>query len=295
MSVVVAIVGYVFIGIGILGFLLTSHAPLLALAPVGFGVPLVILGRIGHQFPAARRWVFALIAVTGAAGFVALTVRAYPNLVAMTSGQTVEWPMLVVLQSIVGVLSMVTCGLALSGLFARGAGRGRSRGASHLPLVFVPIVFGALALLSAGCGGSKGKVSARDRTLADELSNDLTTVTESDRGLIVSLSDILFDFDQATLRPEVEDKLAQVADILAGYPDLPFSVEGHTDSVGRDDYNLDLSRRRAQAVADFLGAHGVAPERMEVRGYGETSPKDSNETEEGRQANRRVDLVIPEQ
>lgn len=150
----------------------------------------------------------------------------------------------------------------------------------------------ALLVSTEGCVSSKGSV-AKTPSLAEELTGPVSTVAESDRGLIVSLQNILFDFDQAVLRPEVEEALSKIADVLARYPDIKFYVEGHTDNLGSDDYNLDLSRRRAQAVANFLGEHGVASERMEIAGYGETQPKADNETEEGRQLNRRVDLVIP--
>lgn len=115
------------------------------------------------------------------------------------------------------------------------------------------------------------------------------------RGTIMSLADILFDFDKAVLRREAELNLAKVAVILEQYPEMHIYVEGHTDNVGAEDYNQRLSERRAQAVYDFLGSQGVDVARMETAGFGFSQPVESNETEEGRQKNRRVDLVIREE
>jgi outer membrane protein OmpA-like peptidoglycan-associated protein len=120
-------------------------------------------------------------------------------------------------------------------------------------------------------------------------------ITQSARGTIVSLADILFDFDKATLKRNVEFSLVKVATILNQFPEMRISVEGHTDNIGKPDYNLDLSKRRAQAVHDFLVSQEVAPDRMTVAGYGMTRPVADNGTDEGRQKNRRVDLVIQEQ
>jgi outer membrane protein OmpA-like peptidoglycan-associated protein len=120
-------------------------------------------------------------------------------------------------------------------------------------------------------------------------------ITQSARGTIVSLADILFDFDKATLKRNVEFSLVKVATILNQFEEMKISVEGHTDNIGKPDYNLDLSKRRAQAVHDFLVSQEVAPERMTVDGFGMTRPVADNGTEEGRQKNRRVDLVIQEQ
>ncbi len=115
------------------------------------------------------------------------------------------------------------------------------------------------------------------------------------RGTIMSLSDILFDFDRATLRRDAELNLAKVAVILDQFPEMHITVEGHTDNVGAEEYNLKLSERRAQAVRDFLVSQGVEAARLDTRGYGMSQPVASNETAEGRQKNRRVDLVIAEE
>jgi outer membrane protein OmpA-like peptidoglycan-associated protein len=120
-------------------------------------------------------------------------------------------------------------------------------------------------------------------------------ITQSARGTIVSLADILFDFDKATLKRNVEFSLVKVATILNQFPEMRIAVEGHTDNVGKPNYNLELSKRRAQAVHDFLVSQEVAPDRMTVAGFGMTRPVGENGTEEGRQKNRRVDLVIQDQ
>ncbi len=117
-------------------------------------------------------------------------------------------------------------------------------------------------------------------------------ITQTARGAIVSLADILFDFDKATLKRNVEFSLVKVATILNQFPEMQIAVEGHTDDIGTAEYNLDLSKRRAQAVYEFLVQQEVSAERMTVEGYGLTRPVADNSTEEGRQKNRRVDLVV---
>lgn len=116
---------------------------------------------------------------------------------------------------------------------------------------------------------------------------------QTDRGLVVTLSEnILFDVDQAALKPGGAQQLARVADYLRNNPDRNLLIEGHTDSTASDTYNLALSQRRANAVEDFLIAQGVDPRRINARGYGEQLPVATNDTAAGRQQNRRVELVI---
>lgn len=112
------------------------------------------------------------------------------------------------------------------------------------------------------------------------------------RGTIVSLADILFDFDKATLRRNVEFNLVKIATILNQFGEMNILIEGHTDDVGSEDYNLGLSQRRASAVYEFLVSQDVDENRMSWEGYGEGRPVADNSTDEGRQQNRRVDLVI---
>ncbi|RIL07341.1 MAG: hypothetical protein DCC71_03250 [Proteobacteria bacterium] len=115
---------------------------------------------------------------------------------------------------------------------------------------------------------------------------------QTERGLVVTLPDILFDVDRATLKPGAQATLARVADFLRSEPDRPVRIEGHTDSTGSHSYNEDLSRRRAESVADRLLSLGVETGRIEAVGFGETLPVASNETGAGRQQNRRVEIVI---
>jgi outer membrane protein OmpA-like peptidoglycan-associated protein len=115
---------------------------------------------------------------------------------------------------------------------------------------------------------------------------------ESARGLIVSLPDILFDFDKATLRQQGRETLAKIAGILLVARGFTLRLEGHTDNVGSDAYNFDLSLRRAGNVRDYLIQQGLPAAIMTAEGFGKTQPIASNATAEGRQQNRRVEIVI---
>jgi len=106
------------------------------------------------------------------------------------------------------------------------------------------------------------------------------------------MSDVLFDTAKYSLRPLAREKLAKVAGIVSGHPGLSLDVEGHTDSVGGDDYNQRLSEQRGSAVRDFLIQQGMAANSVTSRGFGKTQPVASNDTAAGRQQNRRVELVI---
>ncbi|MGH8460415.1 MAG: OmpA family protein [Stenotrophobium sp.] len=106
------------------------------------------------------------------------------------------------------------------------------------------------------------------------------------------LKGVKFEFDSARLTPDSKVILNQVADTLNSYPDINVDVEGHTDYIGSDAYNMGLSERRADAVKDYLVSHGVAGKRMTPIGYGKTRPIASNETAEGREQNRRVELHV---
>jgi len=114
------------------------------------------------------------------------------------------------------------------------------------------------------------------------------------RGLIVNLSDVLFDFNKASLKPGAREKLSKLAGILLAYPGkYHLEIEGHTDSVGSDEYNQKLSEDRAAAVQSYLTQEGVKSDKITaVRGFGKTQPVTTNDTAEGRQMNRRVEIVI---
>ncbi len=130
------------------------------------------------------------------------------------------------------------------------------------------------------------------RGALSQMEGKFASIRQDARGTIVSLADILFDFDKATLRRDVEFNLVKIATILNQFGEMSVLVEGHTDAIGTDEYNLGLSKRRAQAVNDFLITQGVAEKRLSWEGYGKTRPVADNDTDEGRQKNRRVDLVI---
>jgi outer membrane protein OmpA-like peptidoglycan-associated protein len=128
-----------------------------------------------------------------------------------------------------------------------------------------------------------------------QLSEQLNLILEtrdSARGLIVSMSDVLFDTGHYTLKPGAREKLAKVAGILIAYPGLNIEVGGYTDNVGGDDMNQTLSENRAGAVRDYLVGQGVTANSVSAKGYGNTLPVASNDNAAGRQENRRVELVV---
>jgi len=122
--------------------------------------------------------------------------------------------------------------------------------------------------------------------------NAILQTRDTARGLIVNMSDVLFDTGKYSLRPLAREKLAKVAGIVSGHPGLRLDVEGYTDSVGGDDYNQQLSEQRGGAVRDYLTGQGMAAGSVTAKGFGKTQPVASNDTAEGRQQNRRVELVI---
>jgi outer membrane protein OmpA-like peptidoglycan-associated protein len=122
--------------------------------------------------------------------------------------------------------------------------------------------------------------------------NSVLATSESARGLIVNMSDVLFDTARYTLKPTTQISLAKVAGILQAYPGLKVQVEGYTDSVGSDDYNQKLSENRAAAVKDFLVSQGVSQSNISSQGFGKNNPVADNSTSSGRAQNRRVNMVV---
>src|SRR5580700_4145436 len=118
---------------------------------------------------------------------------------------------------------------------------------------------------------------------------------KTERGMVMTLSDVLFDTAQATLKPGANRALDRLAQFLKDSSGTHVIIEGHTDSVGTDDYNLALSQRRAQAVANALSARGVSTARLETKGLGKSYPVASNDTQAGRQQNRRVEIVFSDE
>jgi outer membrane protein OmpA-like peptidoglycan-associated protein len=131
--------------------------------------------------------------------------------------------------------------------------------------------------------------------LREQLRQQLNTILETRetaRGLIVNMSDVLFDFGKYTLKPGAKEKLAKISGIIVSHPGLTLQVEGHTDSVGTDQVNQRLSEQRAQTVQSYLVAQGVPSNSITAQGFGKTKPVATNDTAAGRQLNRRVELVV---
>jgi len=163
----------------------------------------------------------------------------------------------------------------------------------------------AIALATADEREALAEIEAlgaeRDRLMLDEREREIESLQEqlaalqareTDRGLVVTLGDILFDVDEAQLTPGGELQVSRLADALRQMPDRNVLIEGHTDSTGSAAYNLDLSQRRASEVEGLLLVQGVDPTRVVTRGYGEDYPVASNDSAAGRQQNRRVEVVI---
>lgn len=121
---------------------------------------------------------------------------------------------------------------------------------------------------------------------------DRLQAEQTERGMVMTLGDLLFDIDKAELKPEGERTVQKLSDFMREYDNYRVRVEGYTDSTGEADYNQALSQRRAEAVEDELRSDGIASDRIEVKGFGEQYPEATNQTSAGRQENRRVEIVI---
>jgi outer membrane protein OmpA-like peptidoglycan-associated protein len=142
---------------------------------------------------------------------------------------------------------------------------------------------------------ARTQAEAEKTELRAQLLQQFSTILEardSARGLIVNMSDVLFDTGKYTLRSAAREKLAKVAGVVSGHVGLSLQVEGHTDNVGSDEYNQNLSEQRGAAVRDFLAEQGIPADALTTRGFGESKPTVSNDTAAGRQQNRRVELVV---
>lgn len=122
--------------------------------------------------------------------------------------------------------------------------------------------------------------------------NAVLATQETPRGLVVTLGDVLFDTAKSTLKQDAQISLAKVSVILQQYPDLKLQIEGYTDSVGSDNYNLKLSEDRADSTKAFLINNGVNPENVSSLGFGKANPVADNSTAAGRAQNRRVEMVV---
>jgi outer membrane protein OmpA-like peptidoglycan-associated protein len=161
------------------------------------------------------------------------------------------------------------------------------------------------AAIGAAVGGLAGAgvgkmMDNQEQEMRQALANsEAASVRREGNLLAVTFkSDLSFDFDSAVVRPGLYSEIDRVANIMRNYPQTLIRVEGHTDSSGSEEYNLDLSERRAMAVRRLLVERGVLSDRIEIIGYGESLPISSNDSDSGRQLNRRVEIKIvpnPEQ
>ena len=127
--------------------------------------------------------------------------------------------------------------------------------------------------------------------LLDQFNRILET-RDTVRGLVITMGDVLFDSGKYDLRSNAREILAKLSGIVLAHPGLNLDVEGHTDSVGSDDFNQKLSEQRANTVRDYLIGQGLNRDTITARGFGKTAPVETNDTAAGRQKNRRVELVV---
>ena len=152
------------------------------------------------------------------------------------------------------------------------------------------------AIIGAAVGGAAGAyIGHYMDEQAEEIERDLegAHVERVEEGIKITFdSGLMFDIDESSLKPASEANLTNLAAILQKYEDTEILLEGHTDATGSEEHNMELSRNRAQSVADYLGLGGVDEARFVIMGYGELQPIADNETAEGRQQNRRVEVAI---
>lgn len=158
------------------------------------------------------------------------------------------------------------------------------------------------AIIGAAVGGTAGAIIGNQmEEQAEELDQELENATVetvpgedgNTAGIQITFDNaILFDFDSYALRQQAQQDLQDLARSLDNYPNTDALVVGHTDATGSEDYNQTLSERRANSVATFLAQQGISPGRMQISGMGESQPVASNESEAGRQQNRRVEIAL---
>ena len=153
----------------------------------------------------------------------------------------------------------------------------------------VVLLFGLLLISAALLGRANGLEA---QTLAAHSAGE---AHDADRGLVLTLGDVVFDAGKASLQPSAMTAIDRLAQLLSVYPERSIRIEGHTDSVGDDAANQELSERRAAGVRDALLARGVEAARIEAVGYGATHPVADNRTESGRQKNRRIEIVLSDE
>jgi outer membrane protein OmpA-like peptidoglycan-associated protein len=151
--------------------------------------------------------------------------------------------------------------------------------------------------LQARATEEQARAAAEARARTQELESELEELEarDTDRGLVLTLGDVLFDTGAATLRPGATTTIDRLAQFMRDYPERSVRIEGHTDSVGSDELNQALSERRAQAVREALIARGLDEARIGTLGYGEARPVAGNDTAAGRLQNRRVEIVVSDE
>lgn len=159
------------------------------------------------------------------------------------------------------------------------------------------VILGAAAGAAAGAGighyMDKQQQEMEAALTEEQAQHEIEVQRLQDETLKIDISsEISFDFGSAALKPAFMPTLQKVTDILARYPKTVIHVVGHTDSVGSESYNMDLSERRAQSVVNYFSGQGIAQNRLVTVGRGELEPRASNDTEAGRQLNRRVELYV---
>jgi len=152
----------------------------------------------------------------------------------------------------------------------------------------------ALAEKKAAVAKKEAKVIKEATARTGQLEQALAELKakETERGLVYTLGDVLFEFNEAELKPAAMQKLYPLVTLLRENPKRDILIEGHTDSVGSDPYNIELSQRRATAVRNFLVENGIAPDRINAHGYGKAYPVSTNTSAAGREQNRRVEVVV---
>jgi outer membrane protein OmpA-like peptidoglycan-associated protein len=138
-----------------------------------------------------------------------------------------------------------------------------------------------------------GEAEARARALEGQL-RDLNA-KKTDRGMVITLGDVLFDTDRSDLKPGAARNVERLASFLKQYPQRKATIEGYTDSTGSAEHNQELSARRAQAVRAAIVSMGVGGERLNTEGFGESRPVASNDNAGGRQQNRRVEIILSDE
>jgi outer membrane protein OmpA-like peptidoglycan-associated protein len=141
---------------------------------------------------------------------------------------------------------------------------------------------------------AKAREAEQTKADIDQLLKDLSDFQGkmTDRGIVLTMGDVLFAFGKADLSPGAVRNLDKLTGFLEKHPDRDLLIEGHTDSIGSDEFNRVLSQKRADAVKEALVEKGISPDRIATKGYGKQFPVASNDTESGRQLNRRVEVVI---